>query len=402
MLPSNFDDIRPYNDAELPAALARMVSTPLFAQMAAFLYPDQKPEAVAKSLMAVTSIDQLQMTLMRDLIERIKATTISQFTFSGLDNISTAEPHLFVSNHRDIVLDAFLLQFVLRLNGHGTNYITFGANLMQDPFVVELGKCNKMFRVERGGTRAQFYNSLVHLSEFIRYVLTQERQSLWTAQRNGRTKDGRDQTDPSILKMFARSSKLSPAEALAPLNITPVAVSYEWEPCDLLKTRERCLTVNGVYQKAPGEDLESILTGIRQYKGQVHIAIGKPLTLDNLSALPSAGFFEAAAQLLDRQIYQNYKLYPNNYIAHDLRCGSQQYASHYTDDQRDRFLERFRKARAMGARSHCRSQKTTNEIERLSKASEELMSGNSAAADAFLDIYANPVDVKTEPIEGGR
>ena len=366
MISSEFDDIRPYTDAELPEVLRKATAMPSFTRVASFLFPGTPVQQTAQRLIDSRRVDELQLTLMKELLERIMAESITEFTFSGLENISPSEPHLFISNHRDITLDAFLLQYILRLNGHSTCYITFGANLMEEPLLTELGRCNKMFRVERGGSRAEFYKALMHLSRFIRHVVCEERESLWTAQRNGRTKDGLDRTDPALLKMLAHSSPLPPAEALAELNIVPIAVSYEWEPCDILKAMELSATAaSGEYHKRPGEDLASVVEGLRAPKGRVHISICKSLDTDALSSCrDSAGttaFYEQAASLIDRRIISGYRLWPNNYIAHDLRSGTKQFADSYTDDQRQHF-----------------EQRTTM----LSK----------DALRPFLDIYANPVD----------
>ena len=177
---------------------------------------------------------------------------------------------MYLSNHRDIMLDASLLQNALLMNGFDTTEITFGANLMQGQLVIDIGKSNKMFRVERpGGSIREFYKASMHLSEYIRHTIVEKKQSVWIAQRNGRTKDGKDRTDQGIINMFRMSSE-GKSTSLSQLNLLPVSVSYEWEPCDILKTLELYAKRQGPYLKKPGEDLNSILTGILQPKGRVH------------------------------------------------------------------------------------------------------------------------------------
>ena len=186
----------------------------------------------------------------------------THFSCDGLEHLQPGTPYLFVSNHRDIVLDASLLQNALVDAGHDTCEITFGANLMTHPTVVDIGKSNKMFRVERSGNKRQFYQSELHLSRYIRHAVVERGSSIWIAQRNGRTKDGLDRTEPALIKMFAMSGEGNKLASLAQLNIVPVAVSYEYESCDLLKAREMARTALKPYVKSPGEDLNSILTGI--------------------------------------------------------------------------------------------------------------------------------------------
>ena len=243
---AKFDDIRPYNADELPAAMQRIADSELIPSIANFLMPGMDPEILRNKLRNIKNIYELQVGFLKEVIEILLKKTTTQFDWSGLENISEKKPYLFVSNHRDIVLDAMLLQYILNAGGHNTCQITFGSNLMEHPLVVDFGKANKMFRIERGGNRMEFYNNLMHTSEYMRHVITEEHESVWIAQRNGRTKDGIDATDPAIIKMFWMSRRDDKVKSLAELNIVPIAVSYEWESCDKLKTLELYATkVNG-------------------------------------------------------------------------------------------------------------------------------------------------------------
>lgn len=368
---SEFDDIRPYTDDEIPAAMERIATSRLFPILAAYVYPGADLEQVRQKLMSYRDIHSFQTETMRVVNERIISQSIDDFSCSGLERLERGKHYLYVSNHRDIMLDASLLQYALFRHGFETTEITFGANLMQNPLVVDIGKSNKMFRVERpGGSFRDFYLKSVHLSRYIRYALTEKGQSVWIAQRNGRTKNGMDLTDQGIVKMFCMSRQDDKIKALAELNIVPVAVSYEWEPCDILKTLELYESQFAKYTKKPGEDLNSILTGLRQWKGRIHFELCEPLTEVELHAFDSMTnneYHKAVAHLIDRRIVSAYRLYPNNYIAYDLRYGNQKYAGQYTDEEKRQFERRLDQL----------NRYDTCDIDRL--------------RDLLLGIYSNPI-----------
>lgn len=342
-----FDDIRPYTDAEVPAAMARIAGHSLFPLLASYVFPDGDIDEVRRMVGDIRTTAEFQRRVMFKMNERIVANTITEFTYGGLDNL-TADNYLYVSNHRDIVLDSSLMQNVLLANGHQTSEITFGANLMQSQLVVDIGKCNKMFKVERPGSDIRaFYRASLHLSDYIRTAISQNHHSVWIAQRNGRTKDGFDQTDQGLIKMLCMSGGADRVRSIADLNILPVSVSYEWEPCDVLKTLElyerRQLEH---YVKKPGEDLNSVITGIVQPKGRVHIEFCKPILaadIEPCATLAAGDFHRAVAAVVDRRIQSAYRLYPNNFIAYDLRHGTHRFADRYTDGERTAFEQRLAK-----------------------------------------------------------
>jgi hypothetical protein len=366
-----FDDIRPYYDEEINAAMCRIAGNEYFRMLCDYVYPKRDIEDVKKQICAYTTIDEFQLQVMKTVNEQVIARSITQFTYSGLDKLDRDSRYLFVSNHRDIMLDASLLQYALYREKHRTSEITFGSNLMNPQVVVDIGKSNKMFKVMRGGNMKDFYNNSLHLSEYIRYTLLEKRESVWIAQRNGRTKNGIDATDCGIIKMFCISAPENPVQSLAILNIVPVSISYEWEPCDVLKAKELYyIKCNGKYEKQPMEDLNSIFTGIFQPKGAVHIHFGNPVTENDLlplAGLPHNRFNAQAAQLLDKQILANYRLFNTNYIAHDLRSASNQYSKYYTQEEKIRFDKYYQKI-------------IPAEIE-----------DKQLFGDIFLSIYANPV-----------
>ena len=250
-----FDDIRPYYEEELPAAMERLSESEVFPLLATFVYPDVSIEEVRQRITSFKTIREFQHDTMYKLNEQIIRRSITSFTCSGIERLSPQKQYLYVSNHRDIVLDACLLQYFFVKSGFETTEITFGANLMMNPTIIDIGKSNKMFKVERpGGSLKDFYQSSLHLSEYIRHVIMEKQQSVWIAQRNGRTKNGIDATDQGIIKMFCMSEPKDKIKALADLNIVPVSVSYEWESCDILKALELYESQSHKYTKKPGEE----------------------------------------------------------------------------------------------------------------------------------------------------
>ena len=370
MIKELFDDIRPYYDAEIPEAMQRIADSPMLSLVASYVYPDMALEDVRTMLRSFRTTQDFQLGVMYDVNRQIIAKSITEFTFDGTAQLRLDVPCLYVSNHRDIMLDASLLQNVLVDAGLGTSQITFGANLMMNPLVVDIGKSNKMFRVERPGNSAkEFYRQSLHLSDYIRSVITQKRESVWIAQRNGRTKDGNDKTDQGIVKMFCMSKPEDKIEALAELNIVPVAVSYEWESCDVLKAIELYESSMVKYIKKPGEDLNSILTGILQPKGRVHFQLCPAIGRDELmqfDACTSNEYHKLVAKLIDQRILQAYRLWPNNYIAYDMLYGQQRYTDRYTAEEKQAF------------------EKHLSQLDRYENNSEVLK-------EILLGIYANPV-----------
>ncbi len=357
-----YENIRPLYDSELPDAIRHIISSPLFEPIARFVYPDETPGDAGKRICGIDSIHTLQDTVMREAIIRILDRSVSGFTFSGVEALTPGRPYLFISNHRDITLDAFLLQYLLF--DYNDLFITFGANLMQDPIITLIGRANRMFRVERGGTPKEFYRNMLQVSSYIRHIIVGQKNSVWIAQRNGRSKDGLDRTEVSLLKMLALSGCSTRNDLLAPLkdlNIVPVSISYEWEPCDLLKAHELYLRSKGPYSKSRGEDMNSVLTGIMQPKGHVHLAITAPLSsgeLDDCSDTDSP--FENLAALIDRRIGAAYCFHPTNYAAYDIKHHTDDFADRYTSELRDRLFVRVSNI-------------------------------DDAEKDILLDIYANPL-----------
>lgn len=339
-----FDDIRPYTDPEIPAAMQRMVSDKYFPLVCNFLFPERSVHEIAALIGSCRSAEEFQRKFMYDAIYSLVHKTTDGLSVEGMERLDPGTDYLFVSNHRDIMLDAAFLQVLLLDAGRRTSEITFGANLMHGQLVIDIGKSNKMFRIERPTTVISPRDFLIksrYVSEYMHYAISQKHESVWIAQRNGRTKDGLDSTDQGIIKMFGLGGGPDKVEAIASLNICPLAISYEWEPCDILKAIELYERSSGKpYVKKPGEDFNSILTGITQQKGRVHIAVTEPLHREELEALrglTQAAFNREVAALIDARIKDAYRLWPTNYIAKDLLDGTRAYS--YTDKELDAFRQ---------------------------------------------------------------
>lgn len=373
---NKFDDIRPYNAEEFSEAIKRIAASTSFPLLASYVYPDEPIEEVRQRIANYKNVHDFQTQTMVRVNERVIDESISEFTCDGIERLSRDKNYLFVSNHRDIMLDSSLLQYFFVTQGFDTTEITFGANLMSSQLVIDIGKCNKMFKVERpGGSIKDFYRSSLHLSEYIRYAITEKHQSVWIAQRNGRTKDGIDTTDQGIIKMFCMSRPDDKIRALSELSIVPVAVSYEWESCDILKAIELYQSQYTKYIKKPGEDLNSILTGLLQPKGRVHFEICEPITEEELMQyddLTNNEYHKAVARLIDSRIVEAYRLWPNNYIAHDIRYGNNAFRAFYTPEERQAF------------------ERSLAQLEKYEDCDLEQLK------DIFLSIYSNPVEVKIE------
>lgn len=374
---TRFADIRPYAEAEIAPAMRRIADSELFPLLASYVFPDRKIDDVREHIRSITTTARFQHEVMSKVNEQVIKRSMTDFTYNGIDNLDRDARYLFVSNHRDIMLDSSLLQYILHINGHETTEITFGANLMSHPLVIDIGKSNKMFRVERGGNIREFYQASLLNSEYIRHTISEKRQSVWIAQRNGRTKDGMDRTEPGLVRMFASSMPGDKIRALSELNIVPVSISYEWETCDILKTLELYASRFGKYVKRPGEDLNSILTGIVADKGHVHIEICNPLNIDELlvfDGLTNQEYFKAVARIIDRRINASYHIHPTNYIAYDMRYGMTKYSDRYTSDQRQAFCDR---------------------LESLACYSDY---EPDVLMDIFLGIYANPINSRLDAL----
>jgi hypothetical protein len=370
MVNDKFQDIRPYIEDEIGPALSRIAKHPLLSSISAYLFPDQKPEELGHFIGSLDSVDEFQTKVMLPAIQKIIADTARTLSYAGIDQLKNDKRHLFISNHRDILLDSGIIQIIFCVNDIKTSEMAVGDNLITDTFIEDIARLNKMIRVVRNTNPRELYSSSLILSQYLRQIISQGVSSAWIAQRNGRTKDGVDLTEQGLLKMLEMSGTGDFVADFDELAIIPVSISYEFEPCDLLKTKELYVSRRRKYVKTPGEDLNSILTGIMQFKGNIHINFCKPLTLDEIKAcaqLEKNEKFKSLAEIIDRKILDSYHIWRNNYIAYDLLYSTDKYSSQYSNSEKQSFISYLKYK--------------LSDTEGNPKEMEEI----------FLSIYANPI-----------
>jgi len=370
-----FDDIRPYNDNEVPEVMARLMDDPEFAKtllsikhpvLSRYFSPLLTPyirRLLHRRFDSIRCVHDLQM-LIGEQMEKMLKKSDSIFTVSGLDGLDKGTAYLFISNHRDIAMDPAFVNLSLHNHGMGTVRIAIGDNLLSKPFSSDLMRVNKSFIVRRSvkGKRDKLA-ALTNLSRYIRHSLLVDHSHVWIAQREGRAKNGIDRTETALLKMLGlgKDQEQSFSEAIAAMNLVPVAISYMFDPCDLDKAREIYqLHTTGSYKKSEHEDLKSLYQGIVGYKGAVHVAYGDVIT--------HVADADDLALQMDRQIIANYKLHPTNLIAWEKLHGSD-----------------GRIAELKAGFPHCDWRDVEQEL--MARVAQE----NDGVTQIFLETYANPV-----------
>lgn len=336
--PSFYDDIRPFDPEELPAAFERLLSDAQFQQVLGYLYPGVPLEAVKTKMMACKTNLEFQLAFCYGFLKDLMAKA-SKGLDMNVEAVDVTKRYTFVSNHRDIVLDSALLDVLLYDAGFNTTCeIAIGDNLLSLPWVKDLVRLNKSFIVQRSLSPREFLMASKKMAEYMHYVVGEKNDNIWIAQREGRAKDSNDRTQPSILKMMAMGGEGSPVDRLRQLHIVPLAISYEYDPCDFLKAAEFQLRrdVPG-WKKTALDDVNSMRTGIMGYKGGVHYHCAPCIDgfLDNLSPdIPKTKVFDVIAEHIDKEIFRNYRLYPSNYIALDMLEGNEAHAGRYTAEDK--------------------------------------------------------------------
>lgn len=341
-----FENIRPYKDAEAVQAIHRLFNNQDFIKSLSFLKDQFDISELVKTALECKSILEFQMRFSGQVFNYFIQKSSTGIHYSGLENIKPEKAHLFIANHRDIVLDSSSLQnYFFENNLRGTK-TAIGDNLVTNPVFVELARINNMLLVLRSSTIHDKIANLHLLSEYIHHSIFEENESVWIAQRSGRTKDGYDVTQQGLIKMLSMANRKDPLEALKAIQLTPVTISYEYESCDQLKAREMALSENGDYVKKSGEDFKSIVQGVLGYKGEIRLHIGNPI-IDEINQIdPSLNTNDqlfAVAKLVDQQIYADYHLFKTNYIAFDYQEQSQEFSSLYSEQEKDNFLNYLKK-----------------------------------------------------------
>ena len=340
---SEFESICPYTDEEAVAALTKIADEPFIVKMSKYIYPEEEENYLCEHLKEVTCINDFQSLVMSKLVERVIETSVKSFSYDGISNIENEKgKYLAMSNHRDIILDPAILQLVLFRHKLPLTEIAVGDNLLQNSFIEALIRSNRMIKVLRGISARELYLSSQILSKYIRLKITSGESSVWLAQRQGRTKNGLDITEQGLLKMLDMSGTSSFEENFNELNIIPLSISYEYEPCDILKARELLISRSGKYVKAQGEDINSILTGVKQWKGCVHLNIGSKLKNEELAVAALCDKndrYQLIRHAVDMRVIDGYKLWKTNFIASDLKNKSTKYSDRYTPEEKDAFKD---------------------------------------------------------------
>lgn len=366
---SEFDCIKPYDGEEIKAALERLCNSVEFLTLFSGLMNADK-DLIIKSLQGTKTRDEFQQRFFGPAIKSLISTTTDGVTISGLEMIKPDMSYLFMSDHRDIILDSAILNVLLRENGNKYTQAAIGSNLLINEWVTDLVKLNSCFVIERDVTVREMLTSSAIRSRYIRQIIENNENSVWIAQREGRTKNGDDRTQPSLLKMLKMSGHKDFEENFEELRIMPLSISYEWEPCDALKTEELYAKSLGEYTKTSGTDMNSMLTGLSSYKGRVHFHIDKitPEELREINNLPSNGErIDALAKAIDYKIHKNFKLWPNNYVAYDLLHPGNKFSPYYTPQDKENF------------------------IRTMAQKIDKLEGNISMLNNLYLEIYSNPV-----------
>lgn len=321
-----YDEIRPFEPEELPIVFDRLLSDSQFRQMLKVIYPEAPLDTLKQKLNDCKTLLDFQLTFVYSLVKGIMAKASKGFDMDST-TLDKAANYTFVSNHRDIVLDSALLDMLLVENKFSTTCeIAIGDNLLKYPWIKDVVRLNKSFIVERDLPMRQLLMASKRLSDYMHYAIAVKHDNIWIAQREGRAKDSNDRTQKSILQMMAMGGEGSIVDRLTSLHIVPLAISYEFDPCDFLKAKEfQQRRDNPDFHKGPTDDVVSMKTGIFGYKGFVHYHCAPCiddylLTLD--AKMPKGELFETVAKHIDHEIHSNYRLYPNNYIALDELRGT--------------------------------------------------------------------------------
>lgn len=370
---SKFDTIRPYYDSEVNEGIRSVITHPMMKALMNFTFPDTDENVWIDQLQKTHSIRDFQVNFVYHSVQKVLQRSSEGLTTSGFEKLEKNTSYLFISNHRDIILDTSLLNVALYEHGLVMTASAIGDNLVKKDFLYKLSKLNRNFLVQRGLSPRELLQSSKLMSEYIGQLLLRENRSVWIAQREGRTKDGNDATHQGVLKMLGMGSdEENVMDYFKKLKIVPVSISYEYDPTDALKMPQLMAEAkNEVYIKEKNEDFITLLSGIMGQKKRIHMHIGDVLTseIDEIknNENNSNRQIQALAQVIDDSILSTYKLWPTNFIAHDLMHNSNQYSHLYTEEEKSLFERRLEM---------------------------KIDTNNPKMVESFLAMYANPVTNK--------
>ncbi|GAA4032303.1 1-acyl-sn-glycerol-3-phosphate acyltransferase [Flavobacterium cheonhonense] len=367
---SKFDAIRPYYDAEVNQAILSAINHPMMKALMNFAYENEDDSVWKEQLKRTHSIRDFQINFAYKAVKKVLEKSSDGLSTSGFEKLEPNTSYLFISNHRDIILDTSLLNVCLHEHGLVMTASAIGDNLVKKDFLKTLSKLNRNFLVQRGLPPRELLESSKLMSEYIGQLLLRENRSVWIAQREGRTKDGNDATHSGVLKMLAMASgEATMLDYFKKLKIVPVSISYEYDPTDALKMPQLMAEANAEkYIKDKNEDFITLLSGIIGQKKRIHIHVGEVLTneIDKIACEfdNTNKQIQALAQVIDDAILQTYKLWPTNYIAYDLLFKTDQFKAFYTENEKSLFERRLEM--------------------RIDETNPQMVEG-------FLAMYANPV-----------
>lgn len=341
MVSYNFDSIRPYTDKEVKAKMRILLKDKVFDEVLMHLFKNRpKVRMVKFQLRRVKSIKQLQGVFIYDLLHWLVDKTSDGLKCNGIEKLDKKKPYLFISNHRDIILDAALLNYLMFEYGMNTTQIAIGDNLLQYEWIEHTVKLNRAFVINRSLPPREALKASKTVSHYIRKTITEDLNSVWIAQREGRTKDGFDKTQESVLKMLNMSNTKTITEGFNELNIVPISISYEMEPCGLAKMKELIKKEHYGQLKTSKDDLKSMSMGMFNPKGRMCFTFGTPIKVDFEPAQNNEQrnrYLKEIAELIDHQIYKNFKLWPNNYVAYDMLMQEHRFKDKYTSEEQKHF-----------------------------------------------------------------
>lgn len=375
--PAEFDAIRAYEDRDYVATIKTLFADEAFRDVLQKLFPNQPLPLLEKQLSSFSSILEFQKKFIHGFVTQLIQKTGKELSLDISALTNREIPYTYISNHRDIILDPALLDILLIDAGFPqTVEIAIGDNLLVYPWIKHIVRLNKAFIVQRSLSLREMLSASKLMSRYMHFVISQKRNPIWIAQREGRAKDGNDRTQEAVLKMIAMDGEGSAAERLKAMHIVPLAISYKFDPCDFLKAKEfQMKRDNPAYKKTPADDLINMQTGLAGYKGRIHYACAPCLDewMAKQEGLSNADFFAATARRLDEEIYRNYRLYPNNFVALDLLNDRKDYTTHYSEEDKTRFEQYLRQQ--------------INKID-LSNKDEAFL------RERLLEMYANPAKNK--------
>jgi len=344
---TQFEDIAPFDNSQFRSKMAELVNEPGLEHAVKYVMPDVDYPEFIKQLLAIPDKETFQTKVMAPFLELLATKTSTGITANGIDNISKGTCYTFITNHRDIVLDASFLNLCFLRNGMPTSEVAIGSNLLIYDWITDLVKLNKSFIVKRNLRVTQALDAANQLSAYIHYAINSKHESVWIAQREGRAKDSNDMTQESLVKMLALAGAGSTVDHLCEINLMPVSISYEYDPNDYLKAREFLLKkLNPSFKKSQRDDLFSMETGLLQPKGHIHFELSPCINpeLRNLPAgIDKTEVLHHVCALINRAIHKGYRIYPINYYAADRLEGHSKFAEFYTTEEAEKFEKYFEK-----------------------------------------------------------